>query len=515
MIDLRDATHLAKVDRLQAGEGRRPGSDCRLVLAALMTVLCLIGLVMVLSASSVLSIKQYGSPWYYFLRQAMWLGVGGLAFFVTYRVDYHRWRPLGKLSMAVSLLLLLVVLMPQFGVAGGGSARWIGLGSIIRVQPSELAKLALVLFAADVLDRRADRARDWRYSMTPVLVAFGALALLIMAQPDMGTTVILGCIVLAALFVAGSPLRPLASFSMAGGMAAFMAARWSPYRWQRMTAFLHPFAKANTAGYQSAQSLVALGSGHLLGMGLGASPASTGYLPNQYTDFIYAIIGEETGLLGSLAIAGLFLALAVVGIRIACRAKDRFGAILVAGTTAWLVGQAVVNIGAVVGLLPVTGVPLPFVSYGGSSLIIAMGAVGMCCNVAKQSGLASRTVTAADSAGAGLIVEPAAGRGHGRGRGHAAEGPGGNGGVGGLAPIRPIRTASSGGGRRGAAESGGAAGRRGDSGRRGGDRPRPGNGGRRDSGPRGDSRRPGEGDRAPIRSLRPREPERRLTSTRR
>jgi cell division protein FtsW len=152
-----------------------------------------------------------------------------------------------------------------------------------------------------------------------------------------------------------------------------------------MTAFLHPLADAGNAGYQSAQGMVAMGSGRWFGLGLGATRAATGYLPNQYTDFIYAIIGEETGLLGSLLVVGLFVALAVVGIRVACRAPDRFGSILVAGITAWLVGQAVINIGAVVGLLPVTGVPLPFVSFGGSSLIIAMGALGICCNVAKQS----------------------------------------------------------------------------------------------------------------------------------
>jgi cell division protein FtsW len=384
MKDMTGATKLAEIDRLQANPNRNRWADCDLVLMALMVVLCLIGLVMVLSASSVASLRQYGSPWFYFERQALWLGLGAVAFAITMTVDYHRWRRLGVVGVAVCLVLLVVVLLPHVGVNGGGSARWIGVGSF-RIQPSELAKLALVLFAADLLDRRADRMREWRYSMLPVLLAFGAMAVLVMAQPDMGTTMILACIVLAALYVAGAPLRPLTTVLAAGGVAAFVAAKASPYRWRRMTAFLHPFAQASNAGYQSAQSLVALGSGHLWGMGLGASRAATGYLPNQYTDFIYAIIGEETGLLGSLLIVGLFVALAVVGIRVACRAPDRFGSVLAAGITAWLVGQAVINIGAVVGLLPVTGVPLPFVSYGGSSLIIAMGALGMCCNVARKS----------------------------------------------------------------------------------------------------------------------------------
>ncbi|HEX3426579.1 MAG TPA: putative lipid II flippase FtsW [Acidimicrobiales bacterium] len=425
MSDVGEVTRLADFERARTVDQSRWG-DGRLVLLALMTVLCLIGLVMVLSASTVESLRQYGSPWYYFERQALWLGLGTAAFAVTWRVDYHRWRRFGVIAVAVCLVLLVAVLLPGAGVAGGGSARWIGLGSW-RLQPSELAKLSLALFAADVLDRRSHRIREWRYGMVPVLLAFGAMAVLIMAQPDMGTTVILAFIVAAALFVAGAPMRPLAAAMGAGAVAAFVAAKASPYRWQRMTAFLHPFAQASNAGYQSAQSLVALGSGHLLGMGLGASRAATGYLPNQYTDFIYAIIGEETGLLGTLMVAGLFVALAVVGIRVACRARDCFGSVLVAAITAWLVGEAVINIGAVVGLLPVTGVPLPFVSYGGSSLVIAMGAIGICANVAKQGvrasharggGRATADVAATEGVaapvtGPNLVRDPAASRGRG------------------------------------------------------------------------------------------------------
>jgi cell division protein FtsW len=382
--DMTGAHRLAEIDRVLADPRRnRRWADCDLVLIALMTVLCLIGLVMVLSASSVQSLRQYGSPWYYFEHQALWLAFGAGAFVLAYRVDYHRWRRLGVVAVVVAMVLMTAVLVSSARVTGGGSARWIGVGSW-RLQPSELAKLALVLFAADVLDRRADRIRDWRYCMVPVLLAFLGMAVLVMLQPDMGTTMILACIFLACLYVAGVSLRPLTVLLVLGMAAALGAAKMAPYRWRRMTAFWHPFSDAANTGYQSAQGVVALGSGRLFGLGLGATRAATGYLPNQYTDFIYAIIGEETGLLGSLLIVGLFVALAVVGIRVACRAPDRFGGVLAAGITAWLVGEAVINIGAVVGLVPVTGVPLPFVSFGGSSLIIAMGALGMCCNVAKQ-----------------------------------------------------------------------------------------------------------------------------------
>jgi cell division protein FtsW len=388
MKDTTGAKRLAEDDRVLADPRRRRWADCDLVLTALMTVLCLIGLVMVLSASSVQSLYQFGSPWYYFEHQALWLGFGAAAFIVAYQVDYRRWRSLGKVAVVLSLVLLAAVLVSSARVSGGGSARWIGIGSW-RLQPSELGKLALVIFGADVLDRRADRIRDWRYSTMPILLAFVAMAVLVMAQPDMGTTLILACILLSCLYVAGVPLRPLTVLMVGGAGCALVAAKMAPYRWARMTAFWHPFSDAANTGYQSAQGVVALGSGRLFGLGLGATRAATGYLPNQYTDFIYAIIGEETGLLGSLLVVGLFVALAVVGVRVACRAPDRFGSILAAGITAWLVGQAVINIGAVVGLLPVTGVPLPFVSFGGSSLIIAMGALGIVCNVARQSGRAA------------------------------------------------------------------------------------------------------------------------------
>jgi cell division protein FtsW len=350
---------------------------------SLVVVLCLIGLVMVLSASSVESLRLYGSPWYFFERQVLWLVVGAGAFTVAFRTDYHRWRRWSTGSMVVALAGLFLVLVPGFGVSVSGSTRWLGVGSW-RIQPSEFAKVALILFGADVLDRRGDRGGDWRYTMGPVLAAFGILALMVMMQPDMGTTMVLAGIALAVLYVGGSPMGPMVGVLGAGATLTLLMAVAAPYRWRRMTAFLHPFADATNTGYQSAQGLVALGSGHIFGLGIGASRASWGYLPNQHTDFIFAIIGEETGLLGAMLVIGLFAAFAVAGIRAASRAPDRFGALLAGGVTAWIVVQAIINVGAVVGLLPVTGVPLPFVSFGGSSLVIALGAIGIVANVAKQ-----------------------------------------------------------------------------------------------------------------------------------
>jgi cell division protein FtsW len=372
----------SKPARRQGAERRWPGGF--LVLLLLVAVLNLIGLVMILSASSVESLRQYGSPWYYFERQLLWLSLGSAAFGIAVNLDYRRWRHLGAIGVIGSLGLLMAVMVPGLGISVSGSSRWLGVGSW-RLQPSELAKLALVIFAADLLDRRAARVREWRYSMVPVLLVFGLMGGLVMLQPDMGTTMVLACTVLAVLYAAGAPLVPMSGILGMGGVMSLGMAVAAPYRWRRMTSFVNPFADASNTGYQSAQGLVALGSGRLAGLGIGASRASWGYLPNQQTDFIFAIIGEETGLIGSLLIVGLFVTFAVLGVRAACRAPDRFGALLAAGITAWIVGQAIINIGAVVGLVPVTGVPLPFVSFGGSSLIIALGAVGILGNIAKQS----------------------------------------------------------------------------------------------------------------------------------
>jgi cell division protein FtsW len=205
-----------------------------------------------------------------------------------------------------------------------------------------------------------------------------------MLEPDMGTTMVLACIAFAVLWVAGARLITLTALLGTVGMLGTALAIAAPYRWRRITSFLHPFSDAANTGYQSAQGLVALGTGKVSGVGLGASRASWGFLPNRHTDFIFAIVGEELGLVGTLVLVGLFVAFAVLGVRTALRAPDRFGALVAAGVTAWIVCEAVINIGAVVGVLPVTGVPLPFVSFGGSSLVIAMFATGVLLNVARQ-----------------------------------------------------------------------------------------------------------------------------------
>jgi cell division protein FtsW len=306
-----------------------------------------------------------------------------VVFVLALRVDYHLWRRFMALAVAVSVAGLVAVLVPGLGVKVSGASRWLGSSSL-QLQPSEFAKIALVLFAAHVLDRRGDHPR-WVYRAAPVLLLLIVLVVLVMLQPDMGTSMVLASIAVGMLFAAGMPIKGLAGLMGLGAVGAFGMAVAAPYRWARLTAFLHPARNASDAGYQSFQASVSMGSGHLFGSGLGTSIASWGYLPNQQTDFIFAVIAQETGLVGSLFVVGLFAVLALVGVRIACRAPDRFGALVAAGITSWLVAQAVINIGAVVGLLPVTGVPLPYVSFGGSSLVLALLGAGMLGNVARQA----------------------------------------------------------------------------------------------------------------------------------
>jgi cell division protein FtsW len=358
------------------------------ILLGIVVLLNLIGLLMVLSASSVHALQAYGSSWVFFKRQIVWVLAGGVGLLLASRVDYRRWGKLAIPMLALTGILLVAVLIPGLGVAVNGSSRWLRAGPL-SLQPSELGKLALILFGAGLLSTRFERMSETRVTMRPVLVIFGGLALLVMAQPDMGTTIVLTAIFLTLIFVAGTPMRPLGKIAFSFLALGYLAARLEPYRWARMASFRDPFADVANTGYQLAQSLVGLGTGGLTGLGLGASRAKWGFLPNAHTDFIFAILGEEFGMVGSVLTVLLFLAFAVIGVRIALRAPDRFGALVAAGITAWVAGQAFLNIGVVVGALPVTGVPLPFLSFGGSSLVFTMVATGILLNIAAQGRTAS------------------------------------------------------------------------------------------------------------------------------
>jgi len=377
----RDADGRAS-EPVNGGRGRRTASYVLVLLPV--ALLTLIGFVMVLSASSVTSYARYGSSFVLFEKQMIWGLVGLALMLVASRVDYHWWRTLAYPLLGLTVVLLVVVFHPGLGHTANGSTRWIDFG-LIRVQPSEMAKLAVVVFLGDLLVRKGDRLDEFVHLIVPALFpALAVIAALVMAEPDMGTTMILVVTGFAVLFVSGAPFRFLATIG-GGGLVGAVGLMFSEgYRRDRILSFRDPGVYSDTIGYQAVQARIALGSGGWFGRHLGASAQKWGYLPNSHTDFIYAIIGEELGLTGTLSVLALFLMLGYAGVRVARRAPDEFGRYLAVGVTVWLLFQALVNMGAVVGLLPITGVPLPLVSSGGSSLLFSLVGAGILLNVARQ-----------------------------------------------------------------------------------------------------------------------------------
>jgi cell division protein FtsW len=383
-VQVPGADRLGRLARAWSTAGReRPGGYVLLV--ATVAVLNIVGTVMILSASSVQSLANYGSAWYFFERQLMWTVFGVVAFAAVSRIDYHRWQRSMVPLLLLAGVLLTIVLVPGVGLVAYGSRRWLGFGSL-RMQPSEIAKLALLVFSADVLTRREHELYDWRRVLRPVLLVFTVFAFLVMREPDLDSTIVLSLIVSGVLLIGGVRAKHLGFVFGSGILATFVLALAAPYRRARVLTYLHPWKDPSNTGYQISQSLIALGSGGWTGVGLGAGRSKWLFLPNAHNDFIFAVIGEELGLIGAGLVIALFFAFAVLGARAAMRAPDRFGMLLASGVTVWVVGQAMINIGAVVGLLPVSGIPLPFVSFGGSALLFTMAAAGILGNVARQAG---------------------------------------------------------------------------------------------------------------------------------
>ncbi len=369
------------------GPKRPPGdrSSTFFGLLVVTSALVLLGLVMVMSAASVSDLRTSGSAWESFTRQAVFAVVGFAGMLVAMRRHYRTWRSLALPFLVVAFVLLALVLVPGVGVGVNGATRWLGAGSL-RFQPSELAKLAMIVWTAAWLaePKRHAAVHDDPRVLRPVLLVVGTAAALLLLQPNLGTLIITTGAVAVVVYLSGASLGRLLGWGALGLGAAAVAALGASYRRARVMAFLDPWADPANTGYQTIQSLVGIASGGLTGVGLGASRAKWGFLPYAHTDFIFAIIAEELGLIGALTVLALFVALGLFGIRAALRAPDTFGMLLAAGITTWFVLQAVVNIGAVVGLLPITGVPLPFVSYGGTSLVVNLVAMGVLLSVARQ-----------------------------------------------------------------------------------------------------------------------------------
>ncbi|HEX7131954.1 MAG TPA: putative lipid II flippase FtsW [Iamia sp.] len=362
-----------------APPGERSGTST--ILLALVAVLVLFGLVMVLSSSSLVALEETRSTWSYATKQAMWAALGIVGMCAAVWSDRRMWRRWCRVALLGVGALLVVVL--AVGPRINGAQRWIGVGPL-QVQPSELAKVAMILFVADLLAKRSREVHDPRRTVWPVVGVLAVVCGLILLQPNLGTTLVIVTVVMAMLLASGANMRPLVALGGLVVAAAGLLVWFEPYRRRRLFAMFDPWANAETTGYQAIQANVGLADGGLTGLGLGQSRAKWGYLPFAHTDFVFAIIGEELGLIGALATVALFVAIACVGVRAALRAADRFSTLVAVGVTTWLVSQAFLNIGVVIGLLPNTGVPLPFVSYGGSSLLVTMIGAGMLLNIARH-----------------------------------------------------------------------------------------------------------------------------------
>jgi cell division protein FtsW len=352
------------------------------ILFASVAALVAIGLVMVFSASSATAYADYGDVAFYVKRQFIWLIVGLIAAFAAYRMDYQKLKKPAPYLLLAAAIALVLVFVPHIGLGANGGRRWIGF-SAVSLQPSEFAKLALVVYLAAVLSVRGERITSLARGLFPLCVPVLILAVLVLKEPDMGTASLLIFTAFAMFFAAGARLSHLVAIALVTVPFAALTVLASPYKRARVFAFWDPWKDPQNTGFHIVQSLLALGSGGIFGVGLGASRAKFFYLPEQYTDFIFSVLGEELGLIGALAVVVLFVVFAYRAIKIAIAAPDRFGYFLAIGCTAVIVIQAFVNIGVVTSSWPVTGVPLPFISFGGSSLIVNLIAVALIANVGR------------------------------------------------------------------------------------------------------------------------------------
>jgi cell division protein FtsW len=362
------------------------------------------GLVMVYSATSASATLANGDPAYFLKRQAGYALLGVVLMVVASRLDYRLLRRFAPALVVTSLVLLLGVLVT--GQAVNGARRWLNVGPIV-FQPSELAKLALAVWAASYLTRKRppqSLSELWR----PFGLLAGIFCALLLAEPDLGTAITILLMLAGMLLVAGTPGRTLAAGLSIAGAVSLLAVWFEPYRRARLFSFIDPWHDAQGAGYQTVQAIIGLGSGGIFGRGLGQSIEKANFLPEAHTDMIFAIIGEELGLVGAAALIAAYCAFAYFGLRIALGCKDPFGKRLAAGLTVVVCGQAAINLAAVMGLAPLTGIPLPFVSYGGSSLVIALVSVGILLNIAGDAG--ARRASLPDSSRGNRRPRPARAR---------------------------------------------------------------------------------------------------------
>jgi cell division protein FtsW len=360
---------------------RKLKSD-KLLFTATVLLVCT-SVVMVYSASAFIAMENQGDPYLYLFKQGTWALLGLALVPVMMRIDYRTYRqPIviwtGLAFVSVALVAVL------FGHARNGATRWIGLGSL-GVQPSELAKIVVILFIAALLERRMERIDEPTYALLPIGIVLAVIVALILREPDLGTSVSIVVIAAVMIFAAGIDYRYVAGVALAALPALYFLLAFSEYRWRRVTAFLNPWADPLGDGFQMIQSMIAVGTGGITGRGLMGGVQKLFYLPEPHNDFIYSVISEELGLAGATIVLACFCVITWRGLRTSLRAPDRFGSFLALGLTTMVAFQAFFNISVVLGLLPTKGIPLPFVSYGGSSLLINLLGMGILLNVSQHA----------------------------------------------------------------------------------------------------------------------------------
>lgn len=354
------------------------------IIIAIALVLITLGIVMLASTSGFQAQTQYGDAYYFVKRQALWLAIGLLAAFVTARLDYHVWRPLAVPMAVVLVFLLLLVLLPGIGVNVKGSSRWLRLGPLT-FQPSELAKFVSVNLLAWWMAHVRRRAGEFTYGLLIPIICLGAILLLIFVEPDFGTTMLVGAVGMALMFVGGSHVAYLALAAVAGLVVFSLAIMEDAERMRRIIAFINPEKYAQDEAFQLLNAIYAFVVGGGAGVGFGMSLQKRFYLPEAHTDFIFAILGEELGLAASLGVVLLFVALLILGMRVSFRAPDKYGKLLAFGITLMITLQAAINIGVVTGCLPTKGLPLPFISFGGTSMLVTLAMTGVLVNISTHS----------------------------------------------------------------------------------------------------------------------------------
>jgi cell division protein FtsW len=361
----------------------RPLTSYHILLGAT-GLLLVLGLLMVLSASSVLSYKiNHGNQYAIFYRQLIWVGVGLPMAYVASRMTPRHFRMLAYVALLGSVFLLVLTYVPGLGKNVNGNTNWLSFGGPLQIQPSEFAKLALVMWCADLYARKQKLLTQWKHLLVPMVPVCGLVIALIIGQHDLGTALVLMAVMIGMVWVVGAPTRLFVGMLAAVGAIGGFFVSQASYRMARVTQFMDPFADPSNVGWQAYHAFYALSTGGWWGVGIGNSRQKWGNLPEAHTDFIFAVIGEELGLIGSLTVLALFLTLAYAGVRIATRTTEPFIRYAAAGITVWIMAQTLVNLGAVIGLLPIVGIPLPLLSYGGSALLPTLIAIGMLLSFAK------------------------------------------------------------------------------------------------------------------------------------